>query len=77
MVWTVGTMTDVSLAVFRERFLMVAKAPCLNNYIFANIYGAAHLIAASSGVHLQCSPDHHCQPIAKYPVLKDGDYSAR
>ena len=29
------------------------------------------------GVHLQCSPDHHCQPIAKYPVPKDGDYSAR
>ena len=49
MVWTVGTMTDVSLAVFRERFLTVAKAPCLNNYIFANIYGAAHLIAVSSG----------------------------
>ena len=37
MVWTVGTMTDVSLAVFRERFLTVAKAPCLNNYILANI----------------------------------------
>ncbi len=46
--WTLATVQDVPLDLFRAGVLTAAMAPGFNAYIFANMYGAARRVAASS-----------------------------
>ncbi|WP_050927643.1 AEC family transporter [Aestuariivita boseongensis] len=46
--WGMGTSLDVPDDLFRSAVLTAAMAPGFNAYIFANIYGRARRVAASS-----------------------------
>ncbi len=46
--WTLGTTLDLSVPSFRSTMVMAAMAPGVNAYIFANIYGVAKRVVASS-----------------------------
>lgn len=46
--WTIGKSLDLDTAGFRSSMVMAAMAPGANAYIFANLYGAAKRVAASS-----------------------------
>ncbi|NUH64695.1 AEC family transporter [Sulfitobacter sp. S0837] len=48
LVWTFGTALDLPQAAFRSGVLTAAMAPGFNAYIFANMYGRARRVAASS-----------------------------
>lgn len=48
LVWTFGTTLDLSQESFRAGVLTAAMAPGFNAYIFANMYGRARRVAASS-----------------------------
>jgi malonate transporter len=48
LVWSFGTMFDLPQAGFRSGVLTAAMAPGFNAYIFANMYGRARRVAASS-----------------------------
>ncbi len=48
MVWGLGTAVDLPQAAFRSAVLTAAMAPGINVYIFANMYGLARRVAASS-----------------------------
>jgi predicted permease len=47
-VWLMGRATDLGQAGFRSAVLTAAMAPGVNAYIFANMYGRARRVAASS-----------------------------
>ena len=46
--WTIGKMTGISTEAFRSAVLTAAMAPGINTYVFANMYGRARRVAASS-----------------------------
>ncbi|WP_299283321.1 AEC family transporter [uncultured Tateyamaria sp.] len=46
--WTLGTTLSVPREVFNPGVLTAAMAPGVNGYIFANMYGRARRVAASS-----------------------------
>ena len=46
--WTTGSLTGLPTDAFRSAVLTAAMAPGVNAYIFANMYGAACRVAASS-----------------------------
>jgi predicted permease len=46
--WTLGTLTGISTGAFRSAVITAAMAPGINAYIFANMYGRAKRVAASS-----------------------------
>jgi predicted permease len=46
--WTVGTATGLTTGQFRSAVLTASMAPGVNAYIFANMYGVAKRVAASS-----------------------------
>ncbi len=46
--WGMGSLLGLSTGQFRSAVLTAAMAPGVNTYIFANIYGAAKRVAASS-----------------------------
>lgn len=48
VVWLMGGFTGLSTGQFRSAVLTAAMAPGVNTYIFANMYGAARRVAASS-----------------------------
>ena len=48
LVWSFGTMLALPQAGFRSGVLTAAMAPGFNAYIFANMYGRARRVAASS-----------------------------
>jgi predicted permease len=48
IVWTLGTSLSVTPEFFKSGVLTAAMAPGVNAYIFANLYGRAKRIAASS-----------------------------
>lgn len=48
LVWVFGSTMDLSKDAFRSAVLTSAMAPGFNAYIFANLYGRAKRIAASS-----------------------------
>ncbi|MEM5543143.1 AEC family transporter [Sulfitobacter sp. AS92] len=48
LVWTFGTALNLPEAGFRSGVLTAAMAPGFNAYIFANMYGRARRVAASS-----------------------------
>jgi len=48
LVWTFGTALDLPQESFRAGVLTAAMAPGFNAYIFANMYGHARRVAASS-----------------------------
>lgn len=48
IVWTMGTTLAVPTDAFRSGVLTAAMAPGFNAYIFANLYGRAKRVAASS-----------------------------
>lgn len=48
LVWSFGTVTELPRDAFRSGVLTAAMAPGFNAYIFANMYGRARRIAASS-----------------------------
>jgi len=48
LVWVFGTSSGVSQDLFRSGILTSAMAPGVNAYIFANMYGRAKRVAASS-----------------------------
>lgn len=48
LVWAFGTAQDVPRDAFRSGVLTAAMAPGFNAYIFANMYGRARRVAASS-----------------------------
>lgn len=48
IMWTLGTALSVPKAIFNSGVLTAAMAPGVNVYIFANMYGRARRIAASS-----------------------------
>lgn len=48
LVWTFGTALSLPEAGFRSGVLTAAMAPGFNAYIFANMYGRARRVAASS-----------------------------
>ena len=48
LVWTFGTVSGLSTDFFRSAVLTAAMAPGINAYIFANMYGRAKRVAASS-----------------------------
>ena len=48
VVWMMGTATELSEGQFRSAVLTAAMAPGVNTYIFANMYGVARRVAASS-----------------------------
>ena len=48
LVWTLGTSLSVTPEFFKSGVLTAAMAPGVNAYIFANLYGRAKRIAASS-----------------------------
>lgn len=46
--WTLGTSFDLEDSAFRSAVLTAAMAPGVNCYVFANIYGRARRVVASS-----------------------------
>ncbi|MCT4559536.1 MAG: AEC family transporter [Pelagimonas sp.] len=46
--WTIGSLTGISTNAFRSVVLTASMAPGINTYIFANMYGVARRVAASS-----------------------------
>ncbi len=48
LVWSIGTTLDVPTDLFRSGVLMASMAPGVNGYVFANMYGRAKRVAASS-----------------------------
>ena len=46
--WTLGTAFDLDDAAFRSAVITAAMAPGVNCYVFANMYGRARRVAASS-----------------------------
>jgi hypothetical protein len=46
--WSLGTLFDLPVAAFRSAVLTAAMAPGINAYVFANMYGRARRVAASS-----------------------------
>ncbi|MEX3314974.1 AEC family transporter [Sulfitobacter sp. PS-8MA] len=48
LVWAFGTALDLRQDAFRSGVLTAAMAPGFNTYIFANMYGRAKRVAASS-----------------------------
>lgn len=46
--WTLGSAQSLSDAALRSAVLTAAAAPGINAYVFANMYGAAKRVAASS-----------------------------
>ncbi|MEL7212285.1 MAG: AEC family transporter [Pseudomonadota bacterium] len=46
--WGMGTALDLNRDAFRSAVLTAAMAPGINTYIFANMYGVAKRVAASS-----------------------------
>lgn len=46
--WTMGTLTGLEKDKFRAAVLTASMAPGVNTYIFANMYGSARRVAASS-----------------------------
>jgi len=48
IVWTLGTATGLDRDAFRSAVLTAAMAPGVNSYIFANMYGVARRVAAST-----------------------------
>ena len=48
IVWTLGSATGLSTDAFRSAVLTASVAPGINAYVFANIYGTAKRVAASS-----------------------------
>lgn len=48
VVWMMGKSLGLSTAQFRSAVLTAAMAPGINSYIFANMYGVAKRVAASS-----------------------------
>lgn len=48
IVWLLGTRLGLDTGQFRSAVLTAAMAPGINSYIFANMYGAARRVAASS-----------------------------
>jgi len=48
VIWAMGRATGLSEAQFRSAVLTGAMAPGVNAYIFANMYGVARRVAASS-----------------------------
>lgn len=48
VVWVLGTVNGLSTGQFRSAVLTAAMAPGVNAYVFANMYGVAKRVAASS-----------------------------
>ena len=48
LVWTMGQTFDLSQDAFRSAVVTASVAPGINAYVFANMYGAAKRVAASS-----------------------------
>ena len=48
IVWTLGSYNGLSKEAFRSAILTSAMAPGINAYVFANMYGKAKRVAASS-----------------------------
>mgnify|MGYP000592671016 FL=1 len=48
IVWGMGSALNLSTGQFRSAVLTAAMAPGINTYIFANMYGTAKRVAASS-----------------------------
>ncbi|HDR29199.1 AEC family transporter [Rhodovulum sp.] len=48
VVWALGTQLELETRQFRSAVVTAAMAPGVNAYIFANMYGAARRVAASS-----------------------------
>lgn len=48
LVWSFGTSFSVPTDLFRSGVLMASMAPGVNGYVFANMYGRAKRVAASS-----------------------------
>ena len=48
IVWTLGTQWNLTTEQFRSAVLTSAMSPGINTYIFANMYGVAKRVAASS-----------------------------
>lgn len=48
IVWTIGRAIDLPVDAFRSAVLTAAMAPGVNTYIFANIYGVAKRVAATT-----------------------------
>jgi predicted permease len=48
IVWMLGDLTNLTQTQFRSAIVTAAMAPGVNAYIFANIYGVAKRVAASS-----------------------------
>ena len=48
IVWTVGTSVNLTTDQFRSAVLTAAMGPGVNTYIFANMYGGARRVVASS-----------------------------
>ncbi|AZV77296.1 AEC family transporter [Parasedimentitalea marina] len=48
LVWTFGTAQNVPVDLFRSGVITASVAPGINAYIFANMYGRAKRVAASS-----------------------------
>ncbi|MFZ5962053.1 AEC family transporter [Thalassococcus sp. BH17M4-6] len=46
--WTLGRVFDLPVAAFRSAVVTAAMAPGINAYVFANMYGRARRVAASS-----------------------------
>lgn len=48
LVWSFASVTDLTPEAFRSALLTSAMAPGINAYIFANMYGAARRVVAST-----------------------------
>lgn len=48
IVWTIGQAFGLSQGQFRAAVLTASMAPGINTFVFANLYGAARRVAASS-----------------------------
>lgn len=48
IVWGMGSLTGISTEAFRSAVLTAAMAPGVNAYVFANMYGVAKRVAATS-----------------------------
>lgn len=48
IVWTMGSLLDLQTSAFRSVVTTASMAPGINGYIFANMYGRARRVAASS-----------------------------
>ena len=46
--WTLGTLTELSTDALRSAVLTASMAPGVTAYVFANMYGRAQRVAASS-----------------------------